>query len=300
MNAPVSSTLDLLSVTTQAEPAQPPALGRWRRLLRQPLAASGVLILVLVCTAALVGQWWSPHDPYAQALVERLQPPSGAHWFGTDQLGRDIFSRVLHGAQYTLLIVSLAAISVAPVGIAVGLCAGYFGGVVEAILMRITDIFMAFPRLLLALALAAAMGPGLENAVLAIAISAWPPYARQARAEVKRLAEREFIWAVRLAGASHARILFRHLLPLCASSALIRLALDLAGMILIAAGLGFLGLGAQPPAPEWGAMVAAGRQILSPYWWVATLPGVAIFLVSLALNLVGDGLRDALDPRASR
>jgi peptide/nickel transport system permease protein len=300
MNAPVLSTLASLPGSTSVASNTQTKDGHWRRLLRQPLAATGVFILVVLFIAAFVGQWWSPHDPYAQALTERLRPPSASHWFGTDQLGRDIFSRVLHGAQYTLLIVALAAISVAPVGIAIGLCAGYFGGMVEALLMRITDIFMAFPRLLLALALAAALGPGLENAVLAIAISAWPPYARQARAEVKRLREREFIWAARLAGASHLRLMLRHLLPLCASSALVRLAMDLAGMILIAAGLGFLGLGAQPPAPEWGAMVAAGRQILTPYWWVSTLPGVAIFLVSLALNLVGDGLRDALDPRANR
>lgn len=297
MNIPVSPqpALQVAAVQSLGGHLGP---NRLRRLLRQPLAATGLAILLLVCGGALAGQWWSPHDPYAQLLTDRLQPPSADHWFGTDQLGRDIFSRVLHGARYTLLIVALAAISVAPIGIVVGLCAGYFGGFIESTLMRVTDIFMAFPRLLLALALAAALGPGLENAVLAIAISAWPPYARQARAEAKRLREREYIWAARLAGASHGRIIYRHLLPMCASSALVRLALDLAGIILIAAGLGFLGLGAQPPAPEWGAMVAAGRQILSPYWWVATLPGVAIFLISLALNLVGDGLRDALDPRA--
>lgn len=288
-----------LPLDLQPAPENGGARARWRWALDQPLMAMGVLILLGLLVAACAGQW-APHDPYVQALSERLQPPSAEHWFGTDQLGRDIFSRVLHGARYTLLIVLMAAVSVAPVGMAVGLCAGYFGGALETVLMRITDIFMAFPRLLLALALAAALGPGLENAVLAIAVSAWPPYARQARAEAKRLREREFIWASRLAGASHLRILLRHLLPLCASSALVRLTLDLAGMILIAAGLGFLGLGAQPPTPEWGAMVAAGRQILAPYWWVATLPGLAIFLVSLALNLVGDGLRDALDPRAGR
>ncbi|SNB62883.1 peptide/nickel transport system permease protein [Pseudomonas sp. URIL14HWK12:I8] len=295
MNMPVSPQLQELQPAADHGTAH----ARWRWVFDQPLMAMGVLILLALLVAACAGQW-APHDPYVQALSERLQPPSAAHWFGTDQLGRDIFSRVLHGARYTLLIVLMAAVSVAPVGMAVGLCAGYFGGALETVLMRITDIFMAFPRLLLALALAAALGPGLENAVLAIAVSAWPPYARQARAEAKRLREREFIWASRLAGASHFRILLRHLLPLCASSALVRLTLDLAGMILIAAGLGFLGLGAQPPTPEWGAMVAAGRQILAPYWWVATLPGLAIFLVSLALNLVGDGLRDALDPRAGR
>ncbi|SFM90080.1 peptide/nickel transport system permease protein [Methylobacterium pseudosasicola] len=254
-------------------------------------------MLLVVAAAA---PWIAPHDPHAQSLAARLAPPSGAHPFGTDQLGRDIFSRVVHGSRITLLITALAAVCVAPAGLLVGLCAGYFGGLCDGVLMRATDVFMAFPRLLLALALAAALGPGIGNAVIAIAISAWPPYARQARAEVLSLRGRDFVVAARMAGASHPGVLWRHMLPLCATSAVVRLAMDLAGIILVAAGLGFLGLGAQPPTPEWGAMVANGRQFLTPYWWVSAMPGGAIFAVSLAFNLIGDGLRDALDPRAAR
>jgi peptide/nickel transport system permease protein len=163
--------------------------------------------------------------------------------------------------------------------------------------MRITDIFMAFPRLILALAFVAALKPGIENAVLAISITSWPPYARVARAETITLRDSEFIMAARLQGASMARILWRHIVPLCLSSVIVRLTLDMAGVILTAAGLGFLGLGAQPPTPEWGAMVAAGRQFIIDQWWVATIPGAAIFVVSLGFNLLGDGLRDVLDPK---
>ena len=171
------------------------------------------------------------------------------------------------------------------------------GGIVDSVLMRITDIFMAFPRLVLALALVAALKPGIENAILAIAVTTWPPYARIARAETITLRRSEFILAAQLQGASMFRILRRHIVPLCLSSVIVRLTLDMAGVILTAAGLGFLGLGAQPPIPEWGAMVASGRQFIIDQWWVATIPGIAIFLVSLGFNLLGDGLRDVLDPK---
>jgi peptide/nickel transport system permease protein len=179
----------------------------------------------------------------------------------------------------------------------VGLLAGYLGGWVDAVLMRITDIFLAFPRLVLALAFAAALGPGIENAVIAISLTAWPPYARIARAETVTIARSDFISAIVLQGASTWRILFRHIMPLCLSSLIVRLTLDMAGIILTAAGLGFLGLGAQPPTPEWGAMVSAGRDVILDQWWVATIPGIAIFVVSLGFNLLGDGLRDVFDPK---
>ena len=227
----------------------------------------------------------------------RLMPPSAEHWFGTDELGRDLYTRVVHGARVTLTIVILVAIIVAPVGLAVGTVAGYLGGVVDTMLMRITDIFLAFPRLILALAFVAALGPGIENAVIAIALTAWPPYARVARAETITIRQSDFISAVRLQGASSARIVLRHVMPLCLSSVIIRVTLDMAGIILTAAGLGFLGLGAQPPMPEWGAMVSSGRNFLLDQWWVATIPGIAIFVVSLGFNLLGDGLRDVLDPK---
>jgi peptide/nickel transport system permease protein len=224
--------------------------------------------------------------------------PSAAHWFGTDELGRDTFARTVYGSRATLTIVALVGVIVAPIGLAVGTTAGYLGGAVDKVLMRITDIFLAFPRLVLALAFAAALGPGIENAVIAISLTAWPPYARLARAETIAVAKSDYIAAVVLQGASTSRILMRHVVPLCISSVIVRLTLDMAGIILTAAGLGFLGLGAQPPTPEWGAMVSAGREFILDQWWVATIPGFAIFVVSLGFNLLGDGLRDILDPRS--
>ena len=237
-------------------------------------------------------------SPLAQDLANRLAPPSALHWFGTDELGRDIYARTLYGARVTLTIVVLVSVIVAPIGLAVGTLAGYLGGWVDAVLMRITDIFLPFPRLVLALAFAAALGPGIENAVIAISLTAWPPYARIARAETVTIASSDFIHAVVMQGASTWRILFRHIVPLCLSSLIVRLTLDMAGIILTAAGLGFLGLGAQPPTAEWGAMVSAGREVILDQWWVATIPGIAIFIVSLGFNLLGDGLRDVLDPKA--
>jgi peptide/nickel transport system permease protein len=185
------------------------------------------------------------------------------------------------------------------IGLMVGTVAGYFGGWVDAVLMRLADIFLAFPRLILALALVAVLGPGIENAVLAIALTAWPPYARVARAETLTVRNSDYIAAVRLQGAGAGRIIWGHIVPMCLPSVIIRVTLDMAGVILIAAGLGFLGLGAQPPLSEWGLMISAGRKYLFEQWWVATMPGLAIFIVSLGFNLLGDGLRDVLDPRSA-
>ena len=280
------------------------ALGRayavWLVFARNRLAMAGlVIVLALVfvaCTADLI----APFGPTDGVLDQRLQPPSAQHWFGTDDQGRDIFSRVLHGAGITLMVVVMVAVLAAPIGLLVGTVSGYAGGRIDAVLMRLTDIFLAFPRLILALAFVAALGPGIENAVIAIAITSWPPYARIARAETLTIRRAEYIEAVRLMGAGPWRIIWRHVMPLCLSSVIVRVTLDMAGIILTAAGLGFLGLGAQPPMPEWGAMIANGRQFVLDQWWVAAAPGAAIFLVSLAFNLLGDGLRDALDPKARR
>ncbi len=239
------------------------------------------------------------HSPYVQSLQERLQPPSLAHWLGTDEFGRDIYSRILYGARITLLIVGLVAVTAAPIGLLIGTIAGYVGGWVDTVLMRLTDVVLAFPKLILALAFVAALGPGIENAIIAIAITSWPPYARIARAETLTVRQSDFIAAIRLQGASTARIIVGHIMPLCLSSLIVRVTLDMAGIILTAAGLGFLGLGAQPPMPEWGAMISTGRQFLLAQWWVATIPGIAILLVSLGFNLLGDGLRDVLDPKSS-
>jgi peptide/nickel transport system permease protein len=271
----------------------------WRGFRRNGLAMTGLgVVLLLVLMAAAAPLIVDPNSATLQVLVDRLQPASSVHWFGTDELGRDIFARILFGARTTLVIIALVSAIVVPVGLGIGLPAGYFGGWVDAVLMRITDIFLAFPRLVLALAFAAALGPGIENAVIAIALTTWPPYARLARAETLTSRRAEFIEAAVLQGASHARILLTQILPLCLPSVIIRLTLDMAGIILTAAGLGFLGLGAQPPAPEWGAMVSSGRQVLLDQWWVATIPGIAIFITSLGFNLLGDGLRDVSDARS--
>ena len=268
-----------------------------RALAANPLTLSGALIVLSLIVLSVLAPVLTIHSPLETDLTNRLQPSSAAHWLGTDDLGRDIFSRILHGTQLTLYIVVLVAITAAPAGLLIGATAGFLGGLTETILMRITDIFLAFPKLILALAFVAAMGAGLNSAILAIALTSWPPIARIARAEALVIRQSDFIAAVRLMGASNARIILRHVMPLCMPSVIVRITLDMAGIILIAAGLGFLGLGAQPPAPEWGAMVSKGREFLTDQWWVATYPGIAIFIVSMGFNLLGDGLRDVLDPR---
>ncbi|HEX2553499.1 MAG TPA: ABC transporter permease [Microvirga sp.] len=268
-----------------------------RRAARNPSTLAGAIVVLLLVLAAVLAPLLATHDPMAQDLSARLSPPGAAHWLGTDQLGRDLYSRLLYGAQPTLLIIALVIALSAPFGVAVGLIAGYFGGWTETVLMRVTDIVMAFPRLILALALVAVLKPGLVNAVIAIAVTAWPPYARLARAETLALRRSEFVEAARGLGMPSRRIITGQILPLCLSSVAIRATLDMAGIILTAAGLGFLGLGAQPPLAEWGAMIAAGRDHIFDAWWVAAVPGLAILIVSLGFNLLGDGLRDVLDPK---
>ena len=274
------------------------AYGAWRAFARNHLALLGLAIVLALVLTAVFADLLAPYSAYVGDLrTTRLLAPSWAHWFGTDDQGRDILSRVLVGSRITLTVVLLVAVLAAPIGLLVGTVAGYAGGWVDAVLMRITDIFLAFPRLILALALVAALGPGIENAALAIALTSWPPYARIARAETLTIKHSDFIAAVQLLGASPWRIVLRHIMPLCLSSVIVRVTLDMAGIILTAAGLGFLGLGAQPPMPEWGALIANGRLYVLDQWWVAAAPGAAIFVVSLAFNLLGDGLRDALDPK---
>ena len=272
----------------------------WLRMRRNPLAMVGLAIIVALLAMAAFAPWIATHDPLAQNLGNRLLPPgTPGHWLGTDDFGRDIWSRIVYGSRITLYIVTLVAITAPVLGLLIGTVAGYFGGWVDQVLMRITDIFLAFPRLILALALVAVLGPGIENAVLAIALTAWPPYARVARAETLTVRTSDYIAAVRLQGAGSGRIIWGHVMPMCLPSVIIRVTLDMAGVILIAAGLGFLGLGVQPPTPEWGLMISSGRKFLFEQWWVATMPGLAIFIVSLGFNLLGDGLRDVLDPRSS-
>jgi peptide/nickel transport system permease protein len=303
----MSTTLDTpaswrawLLTDTPASPLQArlgQAYSSWRAFRANPMALVGLAIILLLILVAAFAPLLAPQSPIVQDLAQRLQPPSTAHWLGTDELGRDIYARIVWGSRITLTIVALVTIVIGPVGLLVGTVAGYAGGWLDTVLMRVTDVFLAFPRLILALAFVAALGPGIENAIIAIAITAWPPYARLARAETLTVRNSDFIAAARMQGASPLRIVLFHIAPLCTSSLVVRLTLDMAGIILTAAGLGFLGLGAQPPAPEWGAMISSGRQYVLDYWWVATMPGLAIVIVSLGFNLLGDGLRDVLDPK---
>jgi peptide/nickel transport system permease protein len=270
----------------------------WLAFRRQPLGMVGLGTILLLLAVAAAAPLLATHSPIAQDLDQRLMPPGAAgHLLGTDELGRDIWSRLVYGTRITLVIVVMVVLLVAPLGLIVGCVAGYAGGWLDAGLMRLTDLFLAFPRLILALAFVAAIGPGIENAIVAIALTAWPPYARLARAETITVRHTDFIAAAQLQGASAARIVLRQVMPLCLSSVIVRMTLDMAGIILTAAGLGFLGLGAQPPAPEWGAMISSGRGFIFDQWWVATMPGIAICIVSLGFNLLGDGLRDVLDPK---
>lgn len=266
----------------------------WRRN-RLMVLGTGIIagLLLVAALAPLLAAW----NPYEQILADRLLPPSRAHLFGTDGLGRDIASRVVYGARVSLSIAFLVAAISTPIGMLIGILSGYVGGVLDEILMRIADIFLAFPRLILAIAFAAALGPGVENAIIAIAVAHWPSYARLARAETLNVKNNDYIQAMRVLGAGKLRIMAGHVAPMCLSSIIVRMSLDMGTIILTAAGLGFLGLGAQPPMPEWGLMVADGRQFLVDQWWVSTLPGLAILVVVMGFNLLGDGIRDVLDPR---
>lgn len=271
-----------------------------KRFARNPLGMLGLIIISLLCACAFFAPLISTHDPYLPDLANRLSPPDMANWFGTDELGRDIFTRIIYGSRLTLLIVALVVITSAPIGLVIGAISGTLGGWIDAIFMRVTDVFLAVPKLLLALAFVAALGPGMVNAALAITLTAWPPYARLARAEALVVRDTDYVNAARLAGGSQWRIIFLHVIPMCLSSVIVRMTLDMAGIILTAAGLGFIGLGAQPPLPEWGAMISTGRKFIFDQWWVATIPGFAIFTVSLGFNLLGDAMRDLLDPHLRR
>jgi peptide/nickel transport system permease protein len=268
-----------------------------RFLLRNPMTLAGLTVISVLMIVALFAPWIASHDPLQQDLARALQAPGAAHWFGTDEYGRDVFSRLVYGSRITLYIVLLVTVIVGPIGLLIGTVSGYFGGWVDSLFMRITDIFISFPSLVLALAFIAALGPGLEHAVIAIALTAWPPIARLARAETLSLRNADFVVAVKLQGGSPLRIIARHIIPMCLSSVIIRLTMNMASIILTAAALGFLGLGAQAPLPEWGAMISSGRRYMLESWWLVAAPGATIMLVSLAFNLLGDGLRDVLDPR---
>jgi peptide/nickel transport system permease protein len=270
------------------------------KLAEEPLGLVGFATIGLLLVVAAFAPLVAPYDPTAQALTNALQPPSLAHLAGTDEFGRDIFSRLLYGSRITIQTIFFVSIIVGPIGLVIGIVSGFFGGRTDAILMRATDIVLSFPSLILALAFAAALGASLSTAIIAISLTAWPPIARLARAEALVVRNADYVAAARLYGASPLRILFVYIAPMCVPSVIVRLTLNMAGIILTAASLGFLGLGAQPPAPEWGAMISSGRKFMLDFWWVAVMPGIAILLTSLAFNIVGDTLRDIMDPRHAR
>jgi peptide/nickel transport system permease protein len=298
---PARSTLGAWLVSDTPTSRRQAAWGRlyrlWSDFRRNPLAMVGLITILLLIAAALAAPLLAPYNPNAQNLAIRLSPPTAAHWLGTDELGRDVVSRLLWGGRITLGMVVAIVLLVAPLGLLVGCAAGYIGGIGDRVLMRVTDIFLAFPRLILALAFVAAITPGISSAIIAIALTAWPPYARLARAETLAIRNTDFVAATRLAGASRSRIILVHIVPLCLGSLIVRVTLDMSSIILTAAALGFLGMGAQPPSPEWGAMIASARRFILDHWWVPMMPATAIFVASLAFNLLGDGLRDVLDPK---
>ena len=271
----------------------------WRMLKKNKMALVGLGILVILVLLALFADVIADYDTVVikQNLANRLKGPSAEHWLGTDEFGRDIFARLIHGARVSLKVGIIAVgISIVLGGI-LGALAGFYGGRIDNIIMRIMDVFLAVPSILLAIAIVSALGPSILNLMVAISISSVPSYARIVRASVLSIRDQEFVEAARAIGANNARIIFRHIIPNSLAPVIVQGTLGVASAILSTAGLSFIGLGIQPPAPEWGSMLSGGRQYLRYAWWVTTFPGVAIMITILSLNLLGDGLRDALDPR---
>lgn len=263
----------------------------------------GLAIIVILVAIAIVGPFFVPYPEDALGALnisQRLKPPSAEHLFGTDQAGRDIFTRVIIGARISLIAgIVVIALSLT-LGTLMGAIAGFFGGRVSEVIMRVTDVFLTIPDLILAMAFAAALGPGLFNVMVAISLVWWPGYCRLARANVVALRDSQFAEAARSIGAGNGQVLFKHVLPNAFPTILVKASMDFGFAILTTAALGFIGLGTQPPTPDWGVMIADGRKYLREAWWFSTFPGIAILLTVLAFNLLGDGLRDVLDPRARR
>jgi len=279
-------------------------LSQFREILfavkKSHLTIAGLVIVLSLVVIALIAPLIAPFDPVQMDLGNRLQAPSAEHFMGTDELGRDIFSRILFGTGLALKIMVIVLLIDLPLGVFLGIMAGYFGGWFDELIMRIADTFMAFPRLVLAMAIGAALGPSLVNTMIAIAVTLWPTYARLARGETLSIKERTFIEAEKAVGTPTWRILFSNILPLCSSTTIVRATLDMGNVIRIAAGMSFIGLGAQAPTPEWGLMVSTGRDFLVNQWWVPTFPGLAILVTVFGFNLLGDGIRDISDPYLRR
>ena len=274
---------------------------RWRdfsrHILHNRLSLTGLILICALLILAIVGPSIAPYGPYKTDPINKLEAPNRTHIFGTDHLGRDILTRVLHGARISVTIAVIILVVSGSIGTLIGIVAGYFGGGIDNVLMRITDIFLAFPRLILAMAVAAALGRSLNNVVLAVAFTTWTIFARLARGQAMAVKEEDYIEAARASGATNRRILLVHVLPLCISPVIIQGTISMGGIILVVAGLGFIGFGAQPPTPEWGVMVSDGRNYLPTGWWACVFPGLAIMFTVLGFNLLGDGVRDILDPR---
>jgi len=257
-----------------------------------------ILILIVVLVFTFLGDAFIvTHDPIEMNLADRLKPPSAAHFFGTDEFGRDVFSRVVSGTKISLSAAAFVLVVASAIGFVVGVVSGLQGGVMDEVLMRITDLFMAFPSMILAIAITAALGASLQNTLIALTVVFWPWYARVVRAQTLALREREFVTASQSLGASKTHIIIRHLLPNLMPILITQLTLDVGYVILSTAGLSFLGLGAQPPTPEWGAMIMSARQFMRESWWYTTFPGIALVTTVIGFNLLGDGLRDYLDPK---
>jgi peptide/nickel transport system permease protein len=300
MTEPATSTPIMESHAVAVATARHKPRGLVRRLLTNPLSAVGA---ILVCVAILVAVF-APHiarfDPIVMSPENRLLPPSADHWFGTDDGGRDILSRIIFGTRYSLLAALGILAMASALGTIVGLAAGSFGGWVDEALMRLTDMFLAFPALVLAMGLAATLGPSLFNAIIATALVWWPWYARLVRGQTLQLKHEAFVEASRIAGASPLRIAIHHILRNCLTPLIVQMSLDVGYAVLTLSSLSFIGLGAQPPTPEWGSMVSIGRDYFLDQWWMVTFPGLAIFISVMAFNLLGDGLQEALSPRLRR
>ena len=276
------------------QPTRLQSLGRFLRT--NPLALIGLIIFLAWVFISIFAPYIAPHDPQAQNIVDRLQPPSSTYPFGTDQLGRDMLSRVMYGGRLSLPAGMMVIIVAGFIGILIGSTAGYIGGWFEEMVMRLTEIFMAFPTIILAMAIAAALGPSLANAIIAMVVVWWPNYARVVRSLVLTVKNADYVDAAHAIGVPRQRILRRTILPNCLAPAVVLATIDLGNAILVFAGLSFLGLGPEPSTPEWGRMVADGIEYFDQ-WWISAFPGLAIFTVVIAFNFIGDGIRDAMDPR---
>jgi len=298
-----ATTPDLAGQTISLQSS--PGRHRWRKFVRHPLGVIGGIILLVVFGSAVLADYLAPHEPNKQRLVARFKPPvwapggSTTYLLGTDNIGRDIFSRIMHGSRISL-IVGIAAVGVSLlIGVTLGLLSGFLGGRVDAIIMALVDIMLAFPQLILAFAMVAVLGPGIGNIILVLGLTGWERYARVVRAEVLALREREFVQAARAIGVPTVQIIFRHIMPNTFSSVIVLATLQTAQAILAEAALSFLGLGTGRTYPSWGQMIALGRDYINVAWWLSTFPGIAILLTVLAINLLGDRVRDILDPRGT-